>query len=230
MAKKNRFTRLLSLLMALVILLSLFPAHTFATEKGASLTEKPSTAPGEDALPEEKTTTKATSDYLALLESFPPVVPINQLVDLIGYKFAETTTYDSIKELNGLFYFVSQKTVNGNLTYFIMDPSTPTIYGKVAATPVTIKDGRVYGADPEMALKVIHDTTTSGAGLWEHRLKLRDDYDGMSEAYYLSPGYNIETKVSYLERGTSDTLLDYGLVLREGPGDSGKQSLGVFVK
>ncbi len=228
MTKKNRLTRLLSLLMALVMLLSLFPAHTFATEKEASLTEEPSTAPMEDALPEEKTTEKAASYYSDLLASLPPVVPINEFVNLTAYQFDSASTYDSIKELNGLFYFVSQKTVNGKLTYFIMDPSTPTIYGKVAATQVTIQDGRVYDADPKMAFEVIHDTTTSGAALWEHRLKLRGDYDGMSEAYYLSPGYNIETGVSYLERGTAATLMDYGLVLRQGPGDNGRQSLGFY--
>ena len=228
MAKKNRLTRLLSLLMALVMLLSLFSAHTFATEKGASLTEEPSTAPMEDALPEEKTATKATSYYSGLLESLPPVVPINQLVDLTGYKFDSTSTYDCIQGLNGLFYFVSQKTVDGKLTYFLMDPSTPTIYGKVAATPVTIQDDRVYGADPKMAFEVIHDTTTVGDALWEHRLKLHGDYDKLSEAYYLSPGYNTKTGISYLERGTSATLLDYGLVLREGPGETERQSLGFY--
>ena len=191
MAKKNRFKRLLSALLALVMVLSLFPLQAFATEADETEAEvihatteealSPTdniSADGETAtLPDEKTDTKGWNEYLTMLNNLPALVPVNEFVDLTTYKFKEDGTYDRIMGLTGLFYFVTEKTIDGKLTYLIMDPSSPTIHQKVAATPVTIVDGRVVGADPEMAFEVIHDTTTTGTDRWEHRLKLRGDYD-----------------------------------------------------
>ena len=145
MAKKNRFKRLVSALLALVMLLSVFPLQAFATEEEATVTEITEPATGTDTLPDEKTDTKGWNEHLTMLNNLPALVPVNELVDLTTYKFKDDGTYDRIMGLTGLYYFVTEKTIDGKLTYLIMDPSSPTIHQKVAATPVTIVDGRVVG-------------------------------------------------------------------------------------
>lgn len=226
MAKKNRLSRLLALFLALVMLLSVFPLQAFATEEETTETVITEPATDTDTLPDEKTDTKGLNDYEQMLDALPALVPVNEFVDLTTYEIMENGTYDRIIGLTGLYYFVTEKTIDGKLTYLIMDPSSPTIHQKVAATPVTILGNSVVGADPEMAIEVIHDTTTSGSDLWEHRLKLRGDYDDLESDYYLSPSYDDTTDSPTLVRDTG--ILDYGLVLRQGPGDAGKQSLGFY--
>ena len=234
MPKKNRLSRLLSAFLALVMLLSVCPLQVFATGKDATKAEITEVATDTDTLPDEKTDTKGWNEYLIMLNNLPDLVPVNEFVDLTTYKFKDSGTYDRIMGLNGLFYFVTEKTIDGKLTYLIMDPSAPTIYQKVAATPVTIVDNRVVGADPEMAIEVIHDTSTGGDSRWEHRLKLRGDYDDLEGNYYLSPSYydpstaDGKTSDGYPTLVRSTGIVDYGLVLRQGPGDTGKQSLGFY--
>ena len=219
MKKRTRFFRLFSAFLALCMVLSLFPVSVLGAEEEAQV------ATVEDIPLAEK---KAATDYHAMLENLPALIPVNEFFDIrsSGLEIYDNGTFDRLYDLNGLFYFVSEKTVDGKLTYFIMDPSTPTIYAKVAATPVTIENGRIYGADPEMAFEVIHDTTTSGTNRWEHRLKLCGDYDELADPYYLSPSYVPDTGAAPLLRQTG--ILDFGLVLRQGPGDSGKDSLGFY--
>ena len=234
MTKKNRCTRLFSALLALVMLLSLFPAHSFATEKGEPVTED--ITPGEEqenalvsapsprkeeTLSEEKAPTKRGEDYLAGLDRLPALVPVNELVDLSQYVFLEMAEHNRIMDLEGLFYFVTQVTEGDETGYYIVDPSSPTIHERVAATPVQIVDNRVVGADPEMALELIHDTTAQGNNRWEHRIKLRGDYDDLEIDYYLTPSLDADS--SALCRTKS--ILDFGLALRQGPEDGGRESL-----
>ena len=226
MAKKNRLSRLLALFLALVMLLSVFPLQAFATEEETTETVITEPATDTDTFPDEKSDTKGLNDYEQMLDALPALVPVNELVDLTTYEIMENGTYDRIIGLTGLYYFVTEKTIDGKLTYLIMDPSSPTIHQKVAATPVEIINDRVVGADPEMAFEVIHDTTATGTDRWEHRLKLRGDYDDLESDCYLSPSYDDTTDSPTLVRDTG--ILDYGLVLRQGPGDTGKQSLGFY--
>ena len=58
MTKKNRLNRLLSALLALVMILSLFPLQTFATEEDTTEAESIQSATETDTLPEEKSATK----------------------------------------------------------------------------------------------------------------------------------------------------------------------------
>lgn len=221
MMQKNRLTRMFSALLALVMLLSVFPGQAFATEHEEPLTEDIATATESEALPEEKAPAKSGADYLALLDSLHPLVPVNELVDLTQYVFLELAEHDRISALEGLFYFVTQVTEGDEIVYYIMDPSSPTIHEKVAATPVQIVNNRVVGADPEMAMELIHDTSATDNNRWEHRIKLRGDYDDLEKDYYLTPSLDADS--SALCR--TESKLDFGLALRQGPEDAGRESL-----
>ena len=235
MAKKNRLSRLFSLFLALVMLLSLLPVQALATEgaqeEGSVTTAEQADLPteGEEASPAKRTT---TAEYEQMLDTLSPVVPVNRFLELAdrdnNFKTSEGANNTRVTGLNGLHYFVAKETVNGVTTYYVMDPSTPTIYGKVAAVPVTLNSAgnAIVGADPEMAINIVHNTAqdSNSNHRWEHWLGLSGDYTKLGE-YYLKPALSDSTPMIAREATKGSP---YGLNLRKASGDTKDATLGVY--
>ncbi len=78
------------------------------------------------------------------IEHLVEPAPVNEYYDLTGVTFADAM-YDG-------FYYMVQKNSDGK--YRVFDTLNQTVRGSFAATEVTVKDGAIYGAHPDMAVEL----------------------------------------------------------------------------
>ncbi len=78
------------------------------------------------------------------IEHLVEPAPVNEYYDLKGVTFADAM-YDG-------FYYMVQKNSDGK--YRVFDTLNQTVRGSFAATEVTVKDGAIYGAHPDMAVEL----------------------------------------------------------------------------